>query len=619
MKSRQGSRSVKADPIAVIDARNAKGWTQERLAQKAGYHKRTVEHIEAGKPVFRETLLAIADALDKQPDQLLQRQDPAHSQATQNYVITPANPPPSARPLGDPHSSAPKFTPSIPHEMPQSGGLWPLSTELLQWSRQDSWTLAQAVEGTLITGATGSGKTSGPFQTIIRSLLRINAGGLFLCAKQDSVGDYLKLAALEGRGEDIITVSIDDGEAFDFLTYEAQRHGVGKVIVENIVKILMEAHEVSARKGNHQGDDFFHEAMQQLLRNCLEVVTAATGQVDLATVLGVVQTLPQSSQDARMPEGLLALELLEQAERNAPQRARELEMARSYFVHAWPQLADRTRTSIAITLSVLLDRFLRYPIRDLLLSPTSCSPDDILAGKIVILDVPVKEFDHIAKVVGVIWKYSLQRAIERRFTSHAGNPDSLRPVFIAADESQFWATRQDTLFQQTARAARGITVYASQSLANFYAELGADPTGKAHVESFLGNLQTRLACQNSEPETNEWYARTIGRTKQHFTSWSFNPWTSLPTGKTRAEHIDYDVQPRMFTTLKNGGPSNRYCVEAILTRAGQPFRATGQRWLKVRFDQNPKPGWSRWWGYLSSSVRITAPLFRTFEENAGRS
>ena len=136
--------------------------------------------------------------------------------------------------------------------------------------------------------------------------------------------------------------------------------------------------------------------------------------------------------------------------------------------------------------------------------------------------------------------------------------------------------------------------------------MGGDPTAKAHVESLLGNLQTRIACQNSEPETNEWYARAIGRTKQYFTSWSLSPWIGLPKGKTQAEHVEYDVQPRKFTTLKNGGPGNQYQVEAILTRAGQQFRATGQRWLKVTFDQNPKP--SRWWSF-SSGVRITAPRF----------
>lgn len=491
--------------------------------------------------------------------------------------------------------------------MSHVSSLWPLSTELLRWSRRDPWILAQAVEGTLITGATGSGKTSGPFQYAMRALLRCGCGGLFLCAKRDAAGDYFTLAEREGRAGDVIHFSLNSGQTFNFLTYEAQRHGVGKAIVENIVQVLMEAQEVISRKpGHQQGEDFFEGAMKQLLRNCLEVVITATGEIDLATVLGIVETLPQSSADVRMPEGLLALELLAEAERKAPARAHELALARSYFTKAWPRLADRTRSSIAQTLSVLLDAFVRYPIHDLLLSGTTCSPDDVLAGKVVILDVSVKEFEHIGRVVGVIWKYCLQRAIESRVKAGHYNPDALRPVFIAADEAQFWATKQDALFQQTARAARGVTVYASQSLANLYAELGGDPTGRAHVESLLGNLQTRLACQNSEPETNEWYARSIGRKKQYLTSWALSPWTSLPKGKSRTEHIDYDVQPRKFTTLKSGGPANGYLVEAILICAGRQFRANKQRWLKITFQQNPEQVRPRWWRN-GSVVRITAP------------
>lgn len=39
---------------------------------------------------------------------------------------------------------------------------WPLSSPLMKWSANDAaWTLANAVEGVLDLGATGSGKTSG--------------------------------------------------------------------------------------------------------------------------------------------------------------------------------------------------------------------------------------------------------------------------------------------------------------------------------------------------------------------------------------------------------------------------------------------------------------------------
>lgn len=493
--------------------------------------------------------------------------------------------------------------------MSHFNGHWPLSMELLRWSLRDRWTLEQAVEGVLITGAIGSGKTSGPFNYILRALLRCGCGGLFLCAKKDAANEYIRLAELEGRAKDVVSFSIENKQGFNFLTYEATRHGVGKGIIENVVLILMQAQEVVARKSSHQqGDDFFEGAMKELLRNCLEVIITATGKVDLLTILEIVETLPQSIADVRMPEGLRALDLLEEAERIAPERAQDLALARSYFTRAWPRLADRTRSSIAQTLSVLLDSFVRYPIRELLSSQTTCTPDDVLAGKIVIVDVPVKEFDHIGKIVGVIWKYCLQRAIERRVETGGYAADALRPVFIAADEAQFWATKWDAQFQQTARAARGITVYSSQNLPNFYAEIGGDPTAKAHVDSLLGNLQTRLACQNAEPQTNEWYANSVGKVLKRRRNQSRTFGSSFSQTSGYAEQMDFDVQPREFTTLKAGSRSNGYCVEAILTAKSREFRANkNKRWLRVMFHQGFAPTW--WQELLLSRpfARITAP------------
>jgi hypothetical protein len=378
--------------------------------------------------------------------------------------------------------------------------------ELLRWSPRDRWTLEQACLGSLITGAIGSGKTSGPFQYISRSFIRAGFGGLFLCAKVDAAKEYQDLAASEGRSGDVIVFRPGE-HGFNFLTYEAQRPGAGKAIIENILMILMQAAEVASRKhGSNRGDDFFEEAMKQLLRNCLHVVIAATGGVDLGVVLEIVQTLPQRLNDLEEPEKFRSLQILAEAEAKASSdRAEEMRLARTYFTNAWPGLSDRTRSSIAITLEVLLDSFMRYPLRDLLLRKTSVTPDDVLAGKLVVIDVAVKEFDLIGKIAGVIWKYSMQRAIERRpgLADHAG--DNLRPIFIAADEAQFWATSWDTLFQMTARSARGCTVYGTQNLPNFYAEIGGEGAGVNLTNLNIPTLDVDKAGV-SRPATGPWDA-----------------------------------------------------------------------------------------------------------------
>ena len=271
---------------------------------------------------------------------------------------------------------------------------------------------------------------------------------------------------------------------------------------------------------------------------------------------------------------------------------------------------------------------MRYPLRDLLLGKTTVSPDDCLAGKIVVVDVPVKEFDLIGKIAGVIWKYSLQRAIERRpGLGDESGADSLRPVFIAADECQFWASgSSDALFQTTARSARGLTVYATQNLPNFYAEMGGDASGKARVDSLLGNLQNRFACQQLEIQTNHWSAESIGKiiVKRKGKSVTQNyqgpdqyslvarlAGLSSSVNQSESEQLDFDVQPRSFNGLKRGSEANDFKVEAIVTSAGERFAFNNERWLKVAFDQRvPENGSRSFFNQTTPEASIIAPRIK---------
>ena len=51
--------------------REAKGWTQSKLAREAGVAKRTIEHAEKGRAVAVDTINRICEALGKEPLELL--------------------------------------------------------------------------------------------------------------------------------------------------------------------------------------------------------------------------------------------------------------------------------------------------------------------------------------------------------------------------------------------------------------------------------------------------------------------------------------------------------------------------------------------------------------------
>lgn len=493
---------------------------------------------------------------------------------------------------------------------------WPDTLELLRWTPLDPWTLEKAVSGVLILGATRSGKTTGPFQYVIRSFLRAGFGGVFFCVKTDSADEYKKMVKAEGRGDDIIEFGPDHPHRFNFLSYEAGRYGTGKAIVENVVQTLLQASEALSRKYGHgTGDDYFQNAMKQLLRHCFEVVIAARGEINLRTVLDMVQTLPRDLNEADENDRQLeSLKLLREAEANASEeRKRGLSDARKFLTVEWPSINDRTRSSTLSTLTVLLDSFLRYPLYELFGQDSTVTPTDVLNGKILIVDVPIKKYFDFGKIAAVLWKTALQRAVDSRKIPE--DKATTRPLFFAGDECQYFATSGDTLFATTCASARGILVYATQNLELLMEEMGGGSTGKASVNALLGNLQNRMVCQVSDPQTTHWFAETIGKilvtrnSQQEGTNWSAGGGGNLMSAalgsvgwnqsESTSEQMDYDMQPRELITLKKGRAENGYQVEAIVTCAGDIFRANGKAWKKISFDQRGKPG------FMSAGAKIT--------------
>lgn len=58
-----GQGTVVPDGSEIRSRRNGKGWSQQELAEKTGYDKKTIENIEAGKPTRITTLRDVAEAL----------------------------------------------------------------------------------------------------------------------------------------------------------------------------------------------------------------------------------------------------------------------------------------------------------------------------------------------------------------------------------------------------------------------------------------------------------------------------------------------------------------------------------------------------------------------------
>jgi hypothetical protein len=466
---------------------------------------------------------------------------------------------------------------------------WHLNLPLVDFSGS-AWTIADSCEGTVIFGATGSGKTSGAGRTLAKSMLRWGYGGLVLCVKPDEPDLWIRYAQECGREGDLLFLS---REQVNILNYETKRPGKGAGMTENIVSLFMQLVEIASQKhGRGSNDDYWERATKQMLRNAVDLVKLARGGCTLFELFDVIQTAPQDADQVTSEEWRARstcwayLGDAEKADLSEDQK-KDYQLTAKYWLHEFPLMDSKPRGSVVSMFTSMADVFLRGELRKRFSEGTTFVPDYTLSGKIIIVDYPVKEYNEVGQYAAVVMKYLTQKAVERR--PDLGS-DMARPVTIWADECQYFMTSYDQLSQTTARSSRLATVYLSQNYSNLLVAMGNESTAKAKVDSLLGNLQTKVFHQNGDPETNQWAANAIGKTVQlrfgrsSGQSMSFGGPT-MNEGESSQEVLEFDCQPREFTILKKGGHINHCMVEGIVWQGGRTWN-TGSTWLKTRFNQN---------------------------------
>ena len=462
----------------------------------------------------------------------------------------------------------------------------PLDAPLIHFSKKDVWRIRDACEGTLVFGATGCGKTSGAGRCIATSFLSNGFGGLVLTAKNDEADLWYQYCRETGREHDLVVISPSSQQKFNFLNYELQRAGDGGGLIHNINALLSTALEImEGGGGKRAGDSYWERARHQLICNALTLLAVAKNRITLLELYEIITSAAQSPEDLQRPEwqrSSLCFKCIAEGEakQKAEAESHDFSMAVRYWLQEFPALADRTRSIIVSEASTLMDALLRNPIYSMFCTDTTVTPEASFAGRIILLDLSVKDFGAVGKAAQVIFKRCWQQAAERR--SLLTYPV---PVFIWADEAQNFCVAHDTLFQSTARSSRVCSVYMTQNISGFTAMLG-----RPQSTALFGNLQTKIFCQNGDAETNAWAADIFSKSFQYRTSTG----TSVRDGAmsnsiTRnfgaSESLNYEILPQEFTCLRKGGYDNDRCVDAIVFQGGRQWRATRKNSIRVTFSQ----------------------------------
>ena len=464
-----------------------------------------------------------------------------------------------------------------------------LDIPFLELSESDFLTVRDACQGIHIFGGIGSGKTSGSGKAIALEFLKMGLGGLVLTVKPDELATWREYMKLTGREDDLIVISPDQPYCFNFLDYECQRSGVGGGQTENIVSLFMTVMEVSERGGS--GQDYWTRASKQLLRNAVDLCRLSQGTVKLKTITEIINSAPKSRDEVLSDtfENSLCFKLLNSVDDKQKQgllsdiEINDYDQIFSYWVKEFPALANNTRSGVISTFTTMADTFLRGELYRLFCTETTITPEDSFDGKVIIFNLPVKQWNEVGLYAQLIFKLIWQQAIERRQVS-----EDTFPAFLWVDEAQTFISGKDQEFMTTCRSARACVVYLSQNIPNYLSVLGE--SHRSQIDSLLGNFQTKIFHQNSEIVTNKWASELIGRSETSSISWSggsnqgdnSSSHSSGYSGTTQKEAM---IDPEIFSRLRMGGAHNNYEVDGIIVSSGKLWISTEVSYLLAIFSQ----------------------------------
>ena len=446
-----------------------------------------------------------------------------------------------------------------------------LDTILFKLPQNVDWTVRHGVEGVQVFGGIGSGKSSGSGYQIAKKYLEKGFGGLVLTVKDDEVETWKTYCKNAGRTNDLIIVEPQGKHRFNFLDYEMSRKDRGKGLTANIVQLfrtVIDA-ERTISSGERNRERFWDDAMDIYLNSVIDLCILAYGKdISIDKIHDVATSIPKNmdglfeekAYDKSLFADIMTRTIRGKYHKMSSQKKELYSRLEKYFLDRHMELSEKTRSIIEYSLDSFLFPLTREPFYSLFCSGESTfSPEDCFTkNKIILLNLPVKIYDKVGRDIQIMFKYIWQTAMERRNTDL--HP---KPVFLWADEAQNFIHHHDMAFQSTARSARVCTVYITQNLPNYIANMGGEGN-RAYVDSFLGTLGTKIFHSNSDTVTNEYASKLFGKVFVSFYTEGNSYGKDLTISETENVKDSPYVAPEEFILLKTGAEENDFIVESFV-------------------------------------------------------
>jgi TraM recognition site of TraD and TraG len=467
----------------------------------------------------------------------------------------------------------------------------PLDRLLMHLTQRDTVSVREILRSVAIFGASGSGKSSSSGLAILSAAVSaMPSAGLITASKPEDRGVIRRIFEAAGRVNDLIIFDMAGDRRFNFIDYEMRHGGHTRNIVRCILAIA-ESLRGGASNGSGEDGRFWEQESERMFYNAIEVLKVARGHVDAPSIQQFISTAAYSPAQIAAPEWQAGFnnQCLKQAFSREKTRIEQhdFDLARDYWLQEFPQMAEKTRSSILAHVLGILHVYNTGIVRELVSTTTNVSPDDILRGKWIFVDLSPSEYGDIGTFISCGWKYLLERRILQR-EAVPGDP----LVMIFCDEAQQFLNSFDSHYLAQCRSHLGCLVCLTQSMHNIYAAMPGQ-TGRHQADALLGNFGYKIFHALADVQTAEYAAGLIGKSLQTFVGASMAPLGNLYnelSGHTQMttsinEHFENILQPNRFMHgLRTGGPANNLICDAIIVRSGQPF-ANGENWIQVPFKQ----------------------------------
>ncbi|MCB0518513.1 MAG: TraM recognition domain-containing protein [Lewinellaceae bacterium] len=433
-----------------------------------------------------------------------------------------------------------------------------------------------------------------------------------VCVKQDERIRIEKTIMEADRGDDLVIISPETPFKVNALEYELFRKGRGGEVEYNQaldllmeIFVLGENYQAGGASGG-ENDRFWDKELRICLTRLMMLLVLAGVPVTvpnmrkiLVDAFGETEVERYAALWAEIEKGdgaaigeyeswcngnffLYCFERANAREDMTPSELDVMQLVGDYYFKTFYKISEKTKAIITASAMGLFEPFMTGILKTHFSSemsdevrPEKCYEE----GRLIIVDIPLKEYGISAVYAAGIMKKLFQLCMERRVVQNEENP---RPCVLWIDEYHLLANPiSDEKFQSSCRSTMTAGVYITQSINSIKVAMGRN-NAEAKTKVLLTNLGTQIFCGNICNDTNKYAADLIGKAFIKTKSASVN--TDDKASHSTSEHLHYIVPPEHFTTLKSGGPDNNFKVEAIMVVRGKKW-ATGETFREIVFDQ----------------------------------